>query len=227
MNSELSIIEIQMYKTDLNKFIERLNLFSEENNFNIQENDKSLFIFISKRIYFFKILNNDMNNHHIEVLISDYLHFIISIIRQENRYLYLNERSIIENHMRFIFNDTVENNHITNDLFGKLKIKYGNYFNENKYSLLKSEYAEACNYIHGGKILKESLCLFFNDYISVKNSINRNNHYERLIKIIKCFDMCVLSTNVELIDVSFHRRKSLLKYLMGDNYHKQLFKLKS
>lgn len=80
-----------------------------------------------------------------KVLISDLYYFILSIIKREMRYMYVNERSIIENYMRAIMQISLQDDHITEAIFQKMRNK--NFlcdFTDAEYSLIKNEYVTSC-----------------------------------------------------------------------------------
>lgn len=85
-----------------------------------------------------------------KILISDFFNLIINILENKKRYIYLNERSIIENYIRLILDyDSNKSNRELN-LFDTLKKSYSPIFDNNIYSLLRSEYSIASEFIHGG-----------------------------------------------------------------------------
>lgn len=227
MNSDMTYSEVTLLKKDFSEFIRFLESFSLENDFLITQNDKDFFVFIAKRITFFKILNMTHTSYYsIRVLISDMYNLILTIITNQKRYIFLNERSIIENYMRLVLHSSLENDHITDRLFDKLKENYSEIFSHDNFSLLKSEYCTACNYIHGGKDLDSSLISYFSECIESNNILeNRHKYYERLKKILQCFEQSLLYTHLSLIDTAFHRKKSLLGFLFGPKYVDQLFNL--
>lgn len=81
-------------------------------------------------------------------MISDYFNLIISIIEGKSRYIYVNERSIIENYMRLILQKSIESDHITRNCFQELQEnRYGFTISNKDFSLIKSEYVTCCSYI--------------------------------------------------------------------------------
>jgi len=228
MSYDLTYNEIALLKEDITKFLEHLSCYSQQNNFQITQNDKDFFAFLSKRISFLKTINQiDKPSYSIKVLISDMYNLIITIISNQKRYIYLNERSIIENYMRLVLNKSLENDHITVNLFDEIKNTYPDVFSPNTFSLLKSEYCMSCSYVHGGRDLDGSLISYFKECIHDNESLtDRQKYYDRIKKIIQSYETVLLYTQGSLIDVAFHRRKSVLGYLLGGKYVELLFQLK-
>lgn len=62
----------------------------------------------------------------------------MTILTEQIRYMYLNERSIIENYVRLIVNKNVESDHVTENVFNELKNQTYKYnFTDEEYSLIK------------------------------------------------------------------------------------------
>lgn len=151
INDDMTYNEISLLKSDISSFIEYLSNYSHQENFSISQNDKDFFSFLCKRICFFKIINQmSQPIYSAKVLISDFYNLIITIIKNQKRYIYLNERSIIENYMRLILSTSLENDHITLNLFNKLQSNHTDIFTKDTFSLLKSEYRMSCSFVHGG-----------------------------------------------------------------------------
>lgn len=228
-NFDMTYTEILQLKEDFAKFIDYIQIYCQQKKFEVTQNDRDFFIFISKRIIFFKTINlTDTPLYTIKVLISDMYNLILTIINNEKRYIYLNERSIIENYTRLVLNSNLENDHITVNLFDKIKNNYSTIFTNDIFSLIKNEYRIACSYIHGGNSLESSLISYFNECIAANECLTeRYKYYDRFKKIIQCYDKIFIYTHGFLIDVAFHRRKSVLGYLLGSKYVDLLFQLKS
>lgn len=218
---DMTYDEIKVLRNDIKAFNSILIEYAEKRSRILNENDLSFFTFISKRIVFFKFFSlgdtSSQTNHFCKVMISDLYYLIISLINGELRYMYVNERSIIENYARLLTHKTVEQDHVTGQLLDSLKEKtYLFDYTEDDFSLMKSEYSVACNFIHGGESLKESLLFIFqefNEHVWSKDEVN--DYYERIKKMMKTFDKMLISEYKDYISGCFHRRKSLLEYLLG------------
>lgn len=223
MLEDVLIEEIKSHKQEINLLVERTIEIAKEE-FEMKELDKSFVRFIAKHIIFFKeLLYFNKKKYHLKVVISDLYFYILAIITNEVRYVYLNQRSIIENYMRCILSVSVEQNHINNKLFDELKDKYS--ISDDEYSLIKSEYYTACEYIHGGEALSENLISFFNDLVNKERKLeDRYRYYDRIVKIIKTFDSVLIVSNPVYISDSFHKRKEVLKFLLGKDCVELLFK---
>lgn len=227
MSKDMTYLEIESVKSSIDEFIKKISELAKSEDYNLEQNDKNFFVFISKHIIFFKYLYFGMNElYFLKVIISDLYYYILSIVKRETRYMYLNERSIIENYTRAATYIFVEQDHVTENLFKLLKEKeYLFEFTDDNYSLIKDEYSTSCGYIHGGDILNNSLVFAFNECISNKETIkNKNNYYLRITNIIKVYDKILISTYSEKISGCFHRKKSLLKHLVGEECLELLFK---
>ncbi len=226
MTNDMTYSEISYIKSDINSFITRLEKYSENYNIQLDQADKSFFIVISKHIIFWKYMyrNNKIGRFY-KVLISDGYNYIISIIKREIRYVYVNERSIIENYVRLLINRTLEEDHVTDKIFKEIKDKsYKFVFNNDDYSLIKSEYSISCSYIHGGNALDECLICVFEECIQIEKEFkDKNKYYTRIQRILRLFDQMLVSVYTEEVDGAFLRRKSLLEYLVGKECVEILF----
>ncbi|SLM97448.1 hypothetical protein FM106_14025 [Brachybacterium faecium] len=227
---DMTYDEIKILKSDIKAFNLMLLEYAEKKERSLNANDLSFFTFISKRIIFFKFFSlgssSNQNNHFFKVLISDFYYLIISLIDCELRYVYVNERSIIECYARLLMHKTVEQDHVTGQLLDSLKDKtYFFDYTEADFSLMKSEYAVACNFIHGGEFLKESLLFIFQEFAEdVWSQDETNDYYERIKRMVKTFDKMLISEYQEHISGCFHRRKTVLEYLLGSDALELLFK---
>lgn len=112
--------DLEIIKRDIKKLVEQLELNSRDK-ITLIDDEKNFFKFLAKHILFFKELYRfDKSKYFLEVLISDIFSYIISIINGEKRYIFLNERSIIENYIRYLMNE----NYIKENTFDKLKEKF-------------------------------------------------------------------------------------------------------
>lgn len=225
MLDDITLGEIKHTKKDIRSFADALKEISDKNAYEFSQSEEDFFAFISKQIIFMKNLYLfGTKKYFFQVLISDFYNYIISILQNNHRYIYLNERSIIENYMRCILNESVENNHITTNLFDLLKEKYVSCLSETEYSLLKSEYRTACGYVHGGKNLKDTLVFDFEECMGEKKSLkSKKKYYERIIVLIKVYNRILVKAYPEFISEVFHRRKTLLGYLLGNELLEYLF----
>lgn len=225
MLDDITLGEIKHTKKDISSFTDKLKQMSDENAYEFSQNEQNFFAFISKQIIFLKNLYLfGTNQYFFQVLISDFYNYIMSILQNNHRYIYLNERSIIENYMRCILNQSVEGNHITANMFELLRENYVDDFSADEYSLMKSEYQIACGYVHGGIGLKDTLIFDLNDYLTEKRRFkNKEKYFERIMDLIKIYNRLLIKTYSEFISDVFHRRKTLLGYLLGRDLLDYLF----
>lgn len=217
--------EEKIIKSEIECFLHELELYCKKKSITVNKVDIDFFSFISKQIIFLKYLCLYEEEHCAKVLISDYYCLIVSILKNETRYIYFHERSIIENYMRLILRGKVEKNHIVNDLFEELKIMVPKLLSQ-KYGIVKSEYNNSCNHVHGGDYVKESLVFYFKDFINEKLVTNRNNLYDKLYTIAKFYNTILVEQRTDYIDAAFHRKKYLLNYLLGKDVVEHFFEIK-
>lgn len=228
MIDDMTYLKLKSTKENINMFISKLNEISLSLDHELNQEEKNFFTFISKHIIFFKYLYIGMGNmYFFKAIISDMYYYILSVLKNEVRYMYLNERSIIENYTRAVVRKTVEEDHITENVFLKLKdISFSFDFNEQSYSLIKSEYNTSCGYIHGGDILNDNLSFVFEECLKNNKYIGKmNNYIERIMKIFKVYDKMLISQYGEYISGCFHRQKTIFKYLLGEECYELLFQV--
>lgn len=227
--NEMILSQINEMKISVSNFINILSDYSKSNKLiSITQQEKNFFEFISKQILFLREVYSLYPLYILKVLISDYYNYILCIIRTENRYMYLNERSIIESYTRWILSTTVEQNHVTSELIAQLK-KHTctNGLTDAEYSLIKSEYVISCGFIHGSRLLNSNLSYVFKECISNYSTLkNINCYFQKIIRIIKIFNRLVISNMTEQIDAAFWNKKSVLEYLIGKENVNILFQLR-
>lgn len=201
-------------KKIIKREIEELISFVEEKYRKLDEREKNFIIFLSKHIIFFKNFSNLENNFEIKLLISDFYYFIISYLNLEGRYVALNLRSIIENYIRLLLNKVSEEYHIEYSSFTELKKRYQ--LSNDESSLVYDTYIKSCRYIHGGKVLKETLKLDIENF-EENGSDKMIDSFEAIEKLLKTLDK-LLMENVSiliLIERDFHRKRRLIAILLG------------
>ena len=216
--NDITYSEISAVKNDVAEFISLLKKMSLEQNRKFKQVDSDFFAFLAKQMIFLKNIYIPSGKIHIlSVLISDYYNYILAIIRNEHRYIYLNERSIIENYIRLILHKMVEDDFNVSQMLSKLKNDFSYVVSDEDFSLLKSEYSISSNYIHGGSALAESLAFYLEDCIERNEKFkNKSNYYENVKRILKLNVKLLISRYTDFIDGVFLRRKSLLRYLLGE-----------
>mgnify|MGYP001114728918 CR=1 FL=1 len=228
MKTDMTYVEIDIVKNNINEFLKSLNVLAEKENCQLTRADESFFASVAKYIIFCKFLAQSSfledTSKFLENIISDSYYLILSLIKKEKRYMYVNERSIIENNIRMITLISLEDNHITSDVFKELKnISYN--LKEKEYSLLRNEYRVACDFVHGGKLQHENLSFVLEECLKkdVLTEREKNAIYSRILNILKIFNCMIIAEYTEQINGCFHRRKSLLEYLIGESMVDYLF----
>jgi|GEM_PF-851187 hypothetical protein len=228
MNDDMTYQEVRLLKSNIQEFIREIRKIAYKHNFDIQQNDINFFTFIAKHIIFFKyIISSHQQPYYYKVLISDFYFLILSIIKNEIRYVYVNERSIIENYLRDIMQTSVQDNHITDKVFEEFRDKtFKCPFSKIEYSKIKNEYIDSCGYIHGSTILNDNLAFVLGECENKTfDSIKRNKYYARVQTIIGIFDKLLVSEKALYISGCFHRKKTILEYLIGRDKVNILFKI--
>ncbi|WP_373180576.1 hypothetical protein [Enterococcus durans] len=223
---DITYSEVIELKEDINTVIENIELFYKENNLDIDISDISFYRFVIKRVIFFKYLSVvDNENFSIKVIISDFFYLILSLIKNETRYSYVNERSIIENYMRLTLKNPKYNTHITYQSFEDL-LQSTPEIGQPEYSLLKTEYDTSCRYIHGGNVLEDSLSAYFKESIEHDIGLSikqKRERYDRIQAIIKTLDKAFVLHNKKFIDHTFYKKKTIMEFLVGKNNTDLLF----
>lgn len=228
MLMDMTYLEIKEIKLNIKNFLEKIQKIAQIQQFDYVQIDCDFFSFIAKHIIFFKYLyEGTQESYFYKVLISDLYYLILSVIKCEIRYVYLNERSVIENYIRAIMEISLENNHITESIFKKMHDKnFHCDFTDKEYSLIKNEYVIACGYIHGGDILNDNLAYVLDECMN--NSFEakeRNKYYIRLQNALKILDKLIISEKTIYISGCYHRKKSIMEYLVGKDQVDLLFKI--
>lgn len=221
MKNDMTLIEIDMIKKNIKEFIEKLCVLAKDANGKLEESDKAFFTRIAKYIVFCKFLEKSLHfgnmTQFLDNIISDSYYLIISFIKKEKRYVFVNERSIIEHNIRMITFTTFGETYVTDSVFKKLySSKYP--IQEEEYSLIRNEYKISCDFVHGGKLLHDSLSFVLEECLREDTLLTKekNAMYRRIINILKIFNNMMIAEYPEEINGCFHRRKSLLGYLIGD-----------
>ena len=113
---------------------------------------------------------------------------------------------------------TLEDSQVTHSLFEEMNnIFFKNTKFQSEFSLIKSEYNIACNYVHGGKKLEHSLISVLDEYINNKLELkNSTALYNNMSRIITTFILIIISKNTDTVNACFYRKKTILRYLIGN-----------
>lgn len=225
ISSDMTHNEIIAAKKDVQDFIHLVKNVALSQKSELEQVDIDFFSFLSKQIIFLKNLYFGAGKPYIiAVLISDYYNYILAIIKNEHRYIYLNERSMLENYVRLILYKMVEDDFHVGKMLQTLKTNFPDILKSDDFSLLKSEYRKASSYIHGGEELSKSLATCFDDCLNRKIQFeNKNSYYKNVKKLLKLNVKLLIRKYLELVNGVFHRRKSLLGYLLGNSMVNFLF----
>lgn len=226
MTIDMTYSEIKKIKLDIKQFLDEIQKIALNQQFDYSQKDRDFFSFIAKHIIFFKYLyKGEQEKYFYKVLISDLYYLILSIIKCEVRYIYVNERSIIENYTRAIMDVSLEKSHITASILQEMQEKkFLCDFTKDEYSLIKNEYVISCGYIHGGDILNDNLAYVFDECVNNNFTIKeRNKYYIRVQNVLKIFDKLIVADKASYISGCYHRKKTVMEYLVGKNQVDLLF----
>lgn len=228
MTMDMTYLEIKEIKSNIKQFLDEIQKLAEIQQYEFAQKDRDFFSFIAKHIIFFKYLYKGAQDvYFYKVLISDLYYFILSIIKREMRYMYVNERSIIENYMRAIMQISLQDDHITEAIFQEMRNKiFLCDFTDAEYSLIKNEYVTSCEYIHGGNILNDNLAYVLDECVNNDFEIkDRSKYYIRVQNVFKIFDKLIVAEKTLYISGCFHRKKSVMEYLLGEHQVELLFNI--
>ena len=100
------------------------------------------------------------------------------------------------------------------EALSQLKEKY-NLSNDDN-SLVYDTYIKSCRYIHGGKVLKETLKLDIEN-LKENSSDKMIDSFEAVEKLLKTLDKLLMKNHLILILIErdFHRKRRLIEILLG------------
>lgn len=209
--------EIENRKAEIEDVIE--HLFPDKD-VDIQNSIKK----VIKNTLFFKYLEQEYSDYYISSIISDYMYFLYSLRKLNYRYMNLNLRSIIEYSLKTFLEEETDGAAKTYDLINRSKEKYSN--NSSiivDFNVIESIYSNTCDFIHGNINAQMPIISYFDEIDSLeedKNTTRRTlNH---CINVSKELQKLLLISHKYIIDGAFHRKKSLLEYLINKSYRESL-----
>lgn len=208
--ADLTLRELVDIKLEINSFIE-----SEfDTHYELQKNNLR---FVLKKVVFLKYMTRQLGeDFRFQALTSDIIYLLSSIKKGETRYYYFNLRSIIEQALRIINNIDSTNTLTNSDIMEKTKDLIDTYNVAINLDIIKDEYTTSCLYVHGNKNASMELAEIYQNCFEDKEIENLTQKLNVLVKLFKeLFDLILISQN-SLVDAAFHRRKSILKFLIGE-----------
>lgn len=206
--------ELRRVKEEIQSFVtEVFNPTSEQ--------VKNKLINICKKIVLTKyLIRQEPLDYRYKSLLSDLCYLLNSIECGEIRYYYLNIRSIIEQSMRIVAN--VENTStITNVELMEKVINIKDSLSQAQViniAIIQDEYSKACLYIHGNSNAQMELAEYYIGSFRQPKSIDGlDTKLNQLVGLLKSIFGLLLMSKAEMVDGAFHRRKSILKYLVNDD----------
>lgn len=209
-----TMLELKMIKAEIQKFVD--DIFQPNS-----EHMKNYFINICKKIVLTKYLIRYLpEDHRYKSLQSDLCYLLNSIENGEIRYYYLNIRSIIEQGMRIVA-DVKDTSTMTNFVLMEKVVEIKNSLNQNhliNIGVIQDEYSKSCLYVHGNSNAQIELADYYiNAFHQSKVISGLDTKLSQLISLLKSIFNLLLMNQAEIIDGAFHRRKSILRYLVSDN----------
>lgn len=209
---DLTVRELLDVKAEIKKFV--------DNNFlSFNELEKNQMIFVLKKVVLLKyVLRYDSSDYKINAMISDLLYLIKSLDDGEERYYYFNIRSIIEHSLRIVNNLESVNTITNSEIMGITKRMIVDEGIDVNLDIIKNEYSTSCLYIHGNENSNMNLSAYYDSFYNKKEIMkNLASKLNILVKLLnEIFNLIIIKQN-EKVDHSFYRRKSILKYLLGDS----------
>lgn len=206
--------QIPDLKLEINNYVSMLNkdsIFKDESKIRA----------ISKYILFLKQLGSD--SHYKRAMIYDLLCLMNSLTNNSKRNFYQTYRSFIENFIRFILKLDDTDNTGVRELFKNLK----DHFNHNNdtdriINYLNGEYGKCCNYVHSNIEADMKLFQYYKDILESDEMNHRTivKLVNSILTLLKTLTNFILITSPLLVDSSFFRYKSELKFLIGEKNFK-------
>lgn len=215
------IKEIQDLKAEVTVIGEKFVNYTDES---VVNNIKMI---IKRSIFFKYLLQVTKENYNINSILSDYIFLLKSIENQELRYFHLNMRSLIEHYLR-LFNGLNPKSEVYNfNLIEETKIKLQNLSIDNvDISIIISNYKNACNFVHGNINAEMPILEFYYETVESESSSKAMKKYiNQFCKLNNELFNLFLYTNRDLIDAAFHRKKTVLKYIVNEKYVNKLREL--
>ncbi|MDR6720879.1 hypothetical protein [Paenibacillus sp. 2003] len=206
--------ELRIVKGEIQSFV--------NDNFNpSSEHLKNYFINICKKIVLVKYLIRQLpTDYRYRALLSDLYYLLNSIELGELRYYYLNIRSIIEQSMRIVV-DIADTTTITYVELMESVSGFRNTINhirEVNIGIIQDEYSKACLYVHGNSNAQMGLAEYYNTSFRTTKSIEGlETKLNQLVGLLKSVFSLIILSQAGVTDAAFHRRKSILRYLISDD----------
>lgn len=206
--------ELKGVKKEIQKFVNEICKPTSEHT-------KNYYISICKKIVFLKYLIRQMpSDYKYRAFLSDLIYLLNSIKCGEERYYYLNVRSLIEQSMRIIAG-VEDTETITNfELMQKIvSVKKSiNHVRSVNTDIIQDQYSNACLYVHGSSFAQMELAEYYiNTFEKDKVIENLETKLNQLLILLKSIFSLVIICKSALVDAAFHRRKSILRYLANDD----------
>jgi hypothetical protein len=206
--------ELRLIKVEIQSFV--LDIFNPS-----AENRRNQLINICKKVVLAKyLIRQEPSDSRYRALLSDLCYLLNSIESGETRYYYFNVRSVIEQSLRIIA-DVEDTSTITNvELMEKADLIKGSISQAHLINtdIIKDEYSKSCLYIHGNSQADMNLVSYYiNAFHQSKQIDNLDTKLNQLIALLNSLFALLLICKSEMVDGAFHRRKSILRYLINDN----------
>lgn len=224
---ELPMAITDMTYQELANIKEEINDFIDSKLVSFEELEKNNIRFVLKKIVLTKyLLIHNKSDYRYKALSSDLMYLINSIKKGEIRYYFFNLRSIIEQALRIINNinstEIINNVEVMNQT-QELINSHGFYI---ELDVIRESYKTSCLYVHGNESVDIGIIEYYEN--SFEKNVQIKNVRRKLKVLIKLltnlFDLIIL-IHVHEVDAAFHRRKTILKYLIGEKSYNEFYKV--
>jgi hypothetical protein len=84
--------------------------------------------------------------------------------------------------------------------------------------IIQDEYSKACLYVHGNSNAQMGLAEYYNTSFRTTKSIEGlDTKLNQLVGLLKSVFSLIILSQAGVADAAFHRRKSILRYLISDD----------
>lgn len=183
---------------------------------------------IAKHIIFMKIfINNTGKSHYKNSLLFDILSTLHALTQNSIRQFHYVFRSFIENYVRSILELRDNDETGVNELFRKLKEKYGKTeITKSIIDFIIGEYGRSCLFVHSNIKANFNLQLYYSDILSNDdfNKVKLRTEINKILLTLKKMTLLLIHSHPNQVENSFYRKKQLLKFLIGEQSFNALIK---
>lgn len=227
MNSISSTL-LNSTKLSIKEAMKTITTFCEERHIQLDGAKVGFFRNLVRQAVFLSLIINNIKDEKskntINLLISDLLDLIRYTILGYERPFSLIERSIIENYIRLIQKQYLDNNHITLAVIESFHSDYKFAITDTEYSLIRTVYADTSKSIHGA--INSDVLQYIDQHFSEKDSFSKTEKdFQRMNKVIKTLNYCfAIKFKYEMYN-TFFRQVTVLEYLTSTEVKNKFLEL--